>query len=86
MTSRKRHSIPSLSRREPGRQWGALFAAGEGANVTVRGLTLRMCLTESQMHGTLADHPQHAAQVSGAARWPAYRAGATFEHNHWLSD
>ena len=54
--------------------------------MTVRGLTLRMCLTESQMHGTLADHPQHAAQVAGAARWPAYRAGATFEHNHWLSD
>jgi hypothetical protein len=72
--------------REPGRQWGALFAAGEGANVTVHGLTLRMCLTESQMHGTLADHPQHAAQVAGAARWPAYRAGATFESNIWLSD
>ena len=64
--------------------WGMLFARGETADVTLEGFSLRKCLTESQSHWALADHPRHAHAIAGAARWPQTRGGATFAGNLWL--
>ena len=66
-------------------RWGALFASGETSGVEVSGFSLRKCLTESQMMRALSDHPEHAAHIAGAARWPPGRQGATFSGNRCLA-
>ena len=67
-------------------RWGTLFDRGEGGGVTVSGVTLRKCQTESQQHRALATHPDFAVHVAGAARWPEARAGARYVGNVWVSE
>ena len=67
-------------------RWGTLFDRGEGGGVTVSGVTLRKCQTESQQHRALATHPDFAVHVAGAARWPEARTGASYVGNVWVSE
>jgi hypothetical protein len=65
---------------------GQLFVSGESAMTDVKGLTLRRCLTEQQVHHALAPHPSYAVHVAGPARWPETRQGALFRANVWVPD
>ena len=65
---------------------GQLFVGGESAMTEVKGLTLRRCLTEQQVHHAIAPHPSYAVHVAGPARWPETRQGALFRANVWVPD
>lgn len=64
---------------------GILFMTGESDAVTVRGLTIRKCLTEQQSMDALRNHREWAAHVVGPAKWPLGRKGVNWRQNIWLS-
>ena len=72
-------------RREIDGAYSYLILRGAHAGVEARGITLRKCLVEEQVHAALAAHPQFAAHVAVAARAPAGREGARFRGVRWES-
>ena len=85
--SKNGHEKTTIDCRHPhDGSYNNLFLRGESDAVTVSGFTLRKCLVDEQVQVALASHPQYAAHVAGAARWPSARAGVTFRRNLWVSD